>query len=71
MIIIIIIIQYKQVRCYEIDKLKSNTDKIIVPLLENDSNLFDSDSDSDYEYDVFPFEQDSEYEDDINIDVCI
>lgn len=68
---IIIIIQYKQVRCYEIDKLKSNTDKIIVPLLENDSNLFDSDSDSDYEYDVSPFEQDSEYEDDMNIDVCI
>ena len=64
-------IQYKQVRCYEIDKLKSNTDKIIVPLLENDSNLFDSDSDSDYEYDVSPFEQDSEYEDDMNINVCI
>ena len=64
-------IQYKQVRCYEIDKLKSNTDKIIVPLLENDSNLFDSDSGSDYEYDVSPFEQDSEYEDDMNIDVCI
>ena len=64
-------IQYKQVRCYEIDKLKSNTDKIIVPLLENDSNLFDNDSDSDYEYDVSPFEQDSEYEDDMNIDVCI
>lgn len=64
-------IQYKQVRCYEIDKLKSNTDKIIVPLLENDSNLFDSDSDSDYEYDGSPFEQDSEYEDDMNIDVCI
>lgn len=51
--------------------MKSNTDKIIVPLLENDSNLFDSDSDSDYEYDVSPFEQDSEYEDDMNIDVCI
>ena len=64
-------IQYKQVRCYEIDKLKSNTDKIIIPLLENDSNLFDSDSDSDYEYDVSTFEQDSEYEDDMNIDVCI
>ena len=69
--IMIMMIQYKQVRCYEIDKLKSNTDKIIVPLLENDSNLFDSDSDSDYEYDVSPFEQDSEYEDDMNIDVCI